>query len=329
MHVTTTTKPPDSERVPWDLLTLSPDKREAFSRDAEFRYGFHRLSSAGIDLNKLVRCYGVAVFKPEAFYSRKVEQGLQFLASKGYETVYAEIGEFTNSLIAQAWRYQLNPATPCRLDLLFRIGPRRPILTMLIRSTESELPATLLLSELKGSVKGRNPETLRGLLGGPTSFMNYVHVSDEPADVVRELPLWLSPEGYDSCLQCLSSDTATTVGVDRACIEEIYAGLEFSDMDPSATMGRLIGALRNGGAPEALLREMEAVRDGRRPLVARTLIESARTYAPSCSKWDVYLVTSHFAERTYRTIDQVVGKINAEAWRNYGQDCEPRERAVS
>lgn len=308
---------PDTAGIQWHNLTRSDRKRQIFQVDADFRYAVHRIRSAGLSVERIAYDYGLILLKPETFYGRVVADGLAFLEAKGFEVAWGRFGEFNNSIISRVWRYHFNAATPCRLDLIFDVLRRRPIGVFLIRQRGAELPTTLLLSAVKGSglSEKRDPQSLRGFFKGANSFLNFVHVSDEPADVLREIPALLDQDGLEDWLTtCANEEQGIRRAALMAELPAIYAGLEASDNDPDQACSRLAVQAMHAGAPLRLTQQLAAAQSDRMLLEARQLIDDLRPYRGQYSDWDLYLTLSEYTQRVYEGVEQTIGKVGLAAW---------------
>lgn len=94
--------------------------------------------------------------------------------------------------VTDLWRYQLNVATPQRRELLQRIMTMGQSAYILLRdhTQRTSAPSTVHLTYLKGTavISRRKPGHLRTVAGPAVSTItSYVHVSDDPADMLREM----------------------------------------------------------------------------------------------------------------------------------------------
>jgi hypothetical protein len=108
-----------------------------------------------------------------------------------FREVYPDSGQ-----IDRLWRYQANLSTSERLHFLnhiLRLGPS--IYVLFLDSTQRHsAPATVHLTYLKGpTVFARRKKHHLRTIAGPSvaSVLSYLHASDDPADVVREMAVLL------------------------------------------------------------------------------------------------------------------------------------------
>jgi len=113
---------------------------------------------------------------------------------------------FERHSIHALWRYQWNMATPQRRALQEQIMTCFDSLVIVVRMARPiRVPTTVYLTDLKGPSlpADRKPEHLRTLLDSSNAILNFVHTADEPADVIRELGIYLDTAQRAACLRAL------------------------------------------------------------------------------------------------------------------------------
>ncbi|WP_328315959.1 nucleoside-diphosphate kinase [Streptomyces sp. NBC_00388] len=178
----------------WTALTRSPAKEDLYRRETYFREGLRDAEDVfgSEEPARILRDSALLMLKPDGLAAGKLAAVLGYLADHDFTVAAVEELRFGRFQWRELWRYQLTSATLDRLavnDLLLGAGPA---LALLLRSgPRHELPATVRLSVLKGSatLEAQKPGTLRSLLGQPNRVLSYIHVADEPADLLRELGL--------------------------------------------------------------------------------------------------------------------------------------------
>lgn len=181
-----------------DVSTWSriPGKLDVFLQDAGFLYACATLQAAkGTALLRGLPSSTYALFKPDAFAFGKAVSALDYLLAHGFAVTSHYALQLTEAQMLGLWRYQWNRATPERIAASLSIGALGPSILAVLqdqRSVANGIPAAPRLWSLKGSAsaKGRSPDRLRSVLDVRGRYFGYVHVPDEPADVVRELA-WL------------------------------------------------------------------------------------------------------------------------------------------
>ena len=138
------------------------------------------------------------LLRPDAIAGHQAASVLPVLRSLGFVPIAACPIRLTLAQTRELWRYQANVSTTERLRLLDLIMTSGQSLYILFRDTtvRETAPATVHLNYLKGTaiVKNRRRWHLR-TIAGPlvANIVSYVHVSDDPADMVREMAVLFSP----------------------------------------------------------------------------------------------------------------------------------------
>jgi nucleoside diphosphate kinase len=178
-------KPVSDIEIPRGLTAVEL-KRAFFSIDNYFREAWWDLAPIRSYLERLA----VVVFKPDAVVGRRIEPCLHLLHQHGYRILSGHIFHYSRHAIRETWRYQFNIASRERIEVVDRLLTATPSLLIVIGDDEAqELPASIRLGALKGPSDPslRRPGEIRHELGVLTTLFNFIHTSDEPLDVVREI----------------------------------------------------------------------------------------------------------------------------------------------
>lgn len=234
--------------VNWRHLTAMAGKREAYSREAYFRESYRDFELVfGPQLDAAAQRLALMVFKPEAYVGRRTAPALEYVQSAGFRPIYMRPTQFTRHIQHELWRYQWNSATLAKIALstiAFAALPTR--LIVLYDTSDGASPASVRLKALKGSASPhlRKPGTLRATLDAPNRMVTFVHTTDEPVDVIRELGVFLDqPERLEVLRSCVANIDAD-VALD--CVEELAsmeAEVPSIDFDPDAAWRRLLDGL--------------------------------------------------------------------------------------
>lgn len=173
-----------------------PGKLDIFLQDAGFLYASATLrASKDRATQRGLQSSTYALFKPDAFAFGKATPALDYLLAHDFAVTAHYTLQLTEAQMLGLWRYQWNRATPERMAASLVIGALGPSILVVLQDRSAEdkgIPAAPRLWSLKGSAsaEGRSPDRLRSVLDVRGRYFGYVHVPDEPADVVRELA-WL------------------------------------------------------------------------------------------------------------------------------------------
>ncbi|MFC3982889.1 hypothetical protein [Streptosporangium jomthongense] len=171
-----------------------------------------------------------------------------------------------------------------------------PTSFMLRSDGDHPVPATVRLSGLKGSatLSDQRPGTLRHRLGQPNRVLSFLHVADEPADLVRELGLFFE---HPARVEVITAMTYTGPSeADRTVLDEAV----WSDARPARSLNapealeRLRAAVRDSAdedreTAEAVLRQLASLDAGER-LAWRALRRRPNRLGVKVDPWDLALV---------------------------------------
>jgi hypothetical protein len=265
--------PLDPDREPtesqWTKLTTVPEKRTAFSVDLYFREGWADAAAVfGNAVTDRLASLAIMNFKPDGVVGRRMRAGLEFVLAHGFVPLAARRMPLTRHSARELWRHNWNFYTTDRLAMSTLLYTGADALLLLLRGPAGDpVPASVRLSGLKGSADPakRRPGQLRTVLDPPNSIINFVHVADEPADLVRELAIFCDRADRRALLAGAADGAADGADATAAALAEIdvlEAAYAEHDFDPTRSIDRLreSGALAAAGAE----RLHQAVRRGER-----------------------------------------------------------------
>jgi nucleoside diphosphate kinase len=238
-------------------LTAIANKDAIYEVDPWFQRG---LAATRNELSKdELWCIGTMIAKPEAVFTRRIGAILQYLSENDFRVVATRRIRFNRETVWQMWKYHWRAATPERRDLaseLLLIGEAL-FFAVIDRRLPTVVPAAARLADLKGSTfpERRSSTQLRSVLGATSRLLNFVHTSDDPADVVREFALLF---GAKERLDLLGEIGLMNDGSDAA----LAAMRELYEVHPQRSMDR---ELAFAATREALLDARELDQKQRRP----------------------------------------------------------------
>ncbi len=235
--------------IDWNQLSRIPLKAELYDRETYFREALSQAERLlGGRAKSVLHRSALMMIKPDGLISGKAPQIIDFLREHDLEIVAVRGFTMHRLQWRELWRYQLTASTLDRLmvnDLVFA----NPCLMLCLRDvSEAALPATVRLSVLKGpsDVSQQTPDCLRSRMAQPNRVFSLFHVADEPADLLRELAIFL--------------DTADRAAVFDALARGVLADAERRLLE--ATVAESVRAPRSLDAHQALVRARQAF-DGR------------------------------------------------------------------
>ncbi|HEY7147282.1 MAG TPA: hypothetical protein VH637_23795 [Streptosporangiaceae bacterium] len=180
----------------WSRLTRDPRKWQLYSQEPGFMVAHAGLlAELGPGVIDWLAGHALLLVKPEGWIDGVLPRVLRFLAGRGFEVAAVFRAGLTPVAIHDIWRYSWNIGPVERIELselLLALGPAYGLI-LADRERAAGQWATTRLAQMKGPSRPdqQRPGQLRHELGSPCRVMSYVHIPDEPADIVRDLSLLL------------------------------------------------------------------------------------------------------------------------------------------
>ena len=153
----------------------------------------------------------VMLIRPDAFILGKACKALDLIDKANFRVLAFIPLDVNRVMLREVWRYSYSHASLDRIILLERLFSLSNSVVVLLWGEEGDkgVPATVRLSLQKGAAVGskRQKNSLRSCLGSPSRYLSLIHISDEPADIVRELGILLSWDIRDWFLNQISTHT--------------------------------------------------------------------------------------------------------------------------
>ena len=274
-----------------DLLTvLSPNvvKHRVYGRDPHYIASAamyrHRWTSDS-QLRTILWDSAAMLLRPDAIAGRSSAAVFPVLREHGIYPVAARLVHLDANMTHDMWKYQFNVATPERQLLLKRIFATGPAVYVVLRdcNLRALAPAPVHITYLKGTaiVANRRRWHLRTVAGPHiANLLSYVHVSDDPIDVVREMAVLFDASARHALL------CAIDAGQDRTsdCIDLIH---RLETQTPRSALE---------AAPPMCARDREE----------RESIEYRRLREWRSIVRDAQVTRSFVTGETYRTMDAIV-----------------------
>ena len=319
---------PTSLRRDWRLLSASEAKFQAYSVESYFRTSWHDIEevlAANVfeQLHNLV----LVVFRPDAIIGRKVFAALRLLSYYELVPVAARSIRLSRLSIHELWRYQWNAASLDRIALSERLFTYSDSLLVILRRTShARIPASVLLARGKGSpqVTERKATDLRSILGSPNRMLTFLHIADEPLDLVRELGI-LFPRSERIALMMESDmpiDRRDTNAI-QAIVRDMYTKAGRLELDPSKALAHLLcSALSKSQhhqshdvqiALRALISDLHKAKSGSKLSWRR--IEQNADIVGLANEWNLLMVGSEYIEHDIEAQSAIIdGDTSIRDW---------------
>jgi len=299
-------------RVP-QCMSRSSRKRILYSVDAYFIEGWEEaLYHLGQEAETHLRDKALIVFKPEAVVGRRIRSALSFLHQRGFRPMYWHRFRYSRDTIRVAWQYQLNIATRQRLRLVDLLETSTDSLCVLFKLEDvgaTSGSACEVLSELKGPAdpSKRSSHHLRTALGLNALLINYVHSADEPADLVREVAVYVSTTARQELWQALRDGTAAPEGLE-AHVDALENETLAHDLDFQRSLDRLCEACGKAspqmqGVLQAALFDVGNTTPGSWEKLQELLDAASVSY----ELWDLIVVGAHTTQSNRSEMKVILG----------------------
>jgi len=295
----------------WQSLTVVPDKRRAFASDLHFRESWGDCIQV-LGSTKLLGTLALLSFKPDAVIGRRMGPAIEFIKRAGFTPVAVAPIVYTRHSMRELWRHNWDNYTVDRLALMtWMHTSTESLLVLYFEEREGNIPASVRLSNLKGA---GNPthlglDSLRGFLKPPCKVINFVHVADEPADVVRELGIFLDqPERIEILKQIASRKSVYEEVCKRIHALEMHYPAH--DLSVQTSLRRLV---HSGVATSAIDRIRTVILRGER-LCWSTLCDLVDPNRPYVNRWDFICVATRVLELEREPRSRMFPNVTSSDW---------------
>ncbi|SNT56145.1 nucleoside-diphosphate kinase [Actinacidiphila glaucinigra] len=222
-------------------VTWSTRKSELYAIDSYFREG------CWIFAEDIPGMLGVALcmLKPEAVVGRRLRPALDALSAAGFKPLDVIRFRYDRLSIREVYRYQFNRASPDLIAAMDLVLPSTDSVCLILRDEHwvpGAPPASVRLNSLKGpsDMALRRPQHLRYQLGVVNGLLNFIHVSDELIDVVREIAVLCDVERQVLTRERIRSDF-DAVSETLSVFDDLELMHPAHDFDHDASWLRLAG----------------------------------------------------------------------------------------
>ncbi|KUL39702.1 nucleoside-diphosphate kinase [Streptomyces regalis] len=307
----------------WSTLTRSQTKRDLYARETYFREGLcdaeEALGAGG--LATVLRDTALLMVKPDGLAAGKLPPVLEYLTEHGFTPVAVREFRFQPFHWRELWRYQLTSATLDRLAVNESLLGAGPALFLLLRGEPGhELPGTVRLSTLKGSatLEAQKPGTLRSLLGQPNRVLSYVHVADEPADLLRELGLLFDVPARRALLDSLACGALTAQdkdALDQALERFAAPTRSLASADALSRVAESVAAAAPGPAAESARHALQRMERGER-IGWRAFLADLDAAGACPERWDLAVLGTYFIVYDEPGHPKVLANPEPESWKS-------------
>lgn len=191
-------------------LTRTPTKASLYQRDPFFREAAYHFGAAVEDqIPSAIFKITLVVLRPDCLIMSKGLNLLQLIEDCGFSVLIYRVKSISRVMMRLMWLYPFSHASVDRLHVLDRLFDLAPSVILLVwnRCSGPDWPASVNLSLRKGPADpvNRPGHDLRTILESPNRILSLFHVSDEPADVLRELGILFNFYERAELFRCILS----------------------------------------------------------------------------------------------------------------------------
>lgn len=306
------------------LLSCSVRKRQLFAVDPYFRDAWDDMLErwgAEETIDRL-RTLASVIYRPDALVVRGVRRGLNATRALGFVPIAGATFRYNRFTTREGWRYQLNIATRERIDVMDMIMPATDSLYLMMKHTspDERLPASTYLSSQKGPSlpEHREPHHLRALIGeAQVSVLTYLHISDEPADLIRELGVFFDRPQRMEILNAIEVDQDFSPTLEPL-IEQLYREIPPHQLDFTETIDRVtqmvIEKQRSAHHPR-LVTLLDLCEDIRRGVSRdwKRLLDLLDGSGITIDHWDRVAIAATLAEKHFNE-ENLISDVSLTDW---------------
>lgn len=264
---------PSVSQLDLHFLSASVKKMQLYAAETYFREAWDDTQEMwGSEIKAYLERTAGIIFKPEAVVGRLIERCLQYLMENGFYPVSSSPLLFNRHIIREVWRYQFNIATLDRLAFVDELMTASDCLLVFVQDVQQRIgiSAAKRLKALKGPARpnDRKPQQLRHVLGLRPPLLSYIHATDEPADVVRELGIYYTNSQRRRILFQIGESIRTkryTTELALQQTKDLYTRFPAHDLDFDKSVARLREAVGERMTTETnreqLMQDLEKICD--------------------------------------------------------------------
>lgn len=282
-------------------LTANPRKHAAFAEDPYLRDALDDLRRIHpARLHRLLHHTVPVLFRPDAMVTGHYRHIWSLLQREGLQAVHAVPFRYGRPLVRECWRYQLNIATRQRIDVMDMVLTDQPAAYVLFRRPHSQAAEALCtrISRLKGpsDPARRQPGQLRHSdSAAQASVLTFLHVPDEPLDLLRELGAFFARPDRLAIVRAVSRPERTQQAL--ALLDSVAAQYEPHDLRPATAWRNLLRCARADAREGLASLQQQWQAD---PASWQRILPRVRALHPAAQRWDLVAIaassaTTHFA----------------------------------
>jgi hypothetical protein len=301
-------------------FTRSPIKAKLYRHETYFREGLADARQVlGAGATDALLKSALLVIKPEGLAGGKATTVVNFVRDHGFSITAVELPRLSRFQWRELWRYQLAAATLDRLAVNDLILQNQALMLLLRHDGMLDVPATVWLASLKGpsDVALQPSDCLRKLLAQPNRLFSFFHVSDEPADILREIAILLDVPARRRVLSTLGVGGQLSE-VDQRLLDDTLAASDRAahPLDAQVSLERVDQAFRDvsGAAAERVRTDLASMRRGER-ISWRPFAQAVADAGVELDRWDLATLGASFIVYDEPGTSKLIGGVDIALWR--------------
>ena len=301
-------------------FTRSPIKAELYGHETYFREGLADATQVlGAGATDALSRSALLVIKPEGLAAGKATTIVNFVREHGFSIAAVDLPRQSRFQWRELWRYQLAAATLDRLAVNDLILQNEALMLLLRHEGMLDVPATVWLASLKGpsDVALQPPDCLRKILAQPNRLFSFFHVSDEPADILREIAILLDVSARRRVLSTLAVSGPLSPAEQRLLDDTLAASDRAARrLDAPVSLSRVEHAFRDlsGAAAEHVRADLARMRRGER-IAWRPFAQAIADSGVELDRWDLATLGASFIVYDEPGTSKLIGGVDIGLWR--------------
>lgn len=301
----------------WGRLTRVAPKRRAYEEDLYFREAWADWQEAcGDPCLPALESAALLCAKPDAVVGRRLGAMLDYVVDHGFAPTGAFEFRLDRHSMREIWRHDWHVYPADRLVYCTQWYTGADVAMFVLRDERplARVPGSVRLAQLKGNAIAakRRPGELRTQLRPPNSVLNFVHVPDEPADILREIGIVFDRPRRLELLGALAGrgprEGAAVAGRVIAALEKRFPA---HDLDFAASLARM---RERGALSESESRQLARSAESGEKLSWARLCGYMGSESSLAERWDFISVASHLIPLEREGTAGLLPGVSARAW---------------
>ena len=180
----------------------------------DFEYTFSQLfcQSFGLNYPQCLNKFALCVLKPECLVLNRVHQALSEFKKLGYVPIFIRIKKLTQNQVFSLWKYGWEKADLTRIILnCVTMEWNNSAVLILQNDAPHCSDSCRKLNTQKDRDLNSEGYSIRERLGAINKYINFIHISDNTEEMIRELPILLELDEIICLMHTIKSNKTLSV----------------------------------------------------------------------------------------------------------------------